>query len=88
MRKDLEKKHEEYQESVKKLNECNIELQKRVARCTYLKNKFLGFKNVNPEQAEAYVVRINAHKPSMQRLLEEIEELEHKVKTMPKVWIA
>ena len=80
--------HEKYQEAIAKLNEKNANLQQRVNRCSYLKqrlDKMVACRN--REQAEAYTQRINWHKPKLLEALEEIEILEEKISLMPKEYI-
>ena len=80
--------HEEYVKTVQKLNELNMRLKSRVKRCNYLKERFDANKKVrNYEQAEAYAIRINLHKPKLLADLEMIEELEDKLRSMPREWI-
>lgn len=79
---------EKYRETVEKLNQKNVELQQRIRRCEYLKqrlNLMVGCKN--REQAEAYTRRLNQHKPFLIEIMEEIERLEALLKKMPRQWI-
>ena len=79
---------EKYRELVRELNQKNIELQDRIRRCEYLKNRLHLMVNCkNREQAEAYTHRIRQHKPFLLKTLEEIETLEQQLKKMPRKWI-
>jgi len=78
---------ERYREVVKRLNELNLQLNSRVKRCNYLHRKAKEYKDVNFEQAQAYVMRIRWHKPKLLTLLEEITRLEDELKSMPREWI-
>ena len=79
---------EKYRDAVEKLNQKNVELQKRIKRCEYLKHRLnLMVRCKNREQAEAYTHRINQHKPHLLAVLEEIERLESRLKKMPRKWI-
>lgn len=79
---------EQYREIVAELNQKNLDLQKRIKRCEYLKqrlNLMVGCKN--REQAEAYTKRLNQHKPRLFDTLEEIGRLESLLKKTPRKWI-
>ena len=79
---------EQYRELVRELNQKNMDLQDRIKRCEYLRYRLNLMVNCrNREQAEAYTVRINKHKPFLLKILEEIEELESLLKKIPKTWI-
>jgi len=76
-----------YRELVKEINELHLNAQKRTARAQYLRNKADVNKKVNPEQAEAYILRLNLHKWKLILTLEKIEKLEEKLKDTPRTWI-
>lgn len=79
---------EKYREIVRRLNELNLDLKKRVARCEYLKDRLNAMVVCrNREQAEAYTLRINQHKPKLLDTLEEIEVLEDELRKTPREWI-
>jgi len=50
------------------------ELQQRIERVNYLVKKAESVAEVNPEQAEAYIARVNQHKPRILNLLKLLEE--------------
>jgi len=79
---------EKYREIVKRLNELNVDLQKRVKRCEYLHHRMnVMVRCKNREQAQAYTYRINCHKPKIMETIEEIERLEEELRKMPREWI-
>jgi len=79
---------EKYRELVRELNQKNVDLQKRLKRCEYLRVRLNAMVRCgNREQAEAYTWRINQHKPRLIDTLEEIEGLEKALKKMPRKWI-
>jgi len=79
---------EKYRKIVKELNEKNLNAQKRVKRCHYLRDRATAMMRCgNPEQAEAYAVRIELHKRKLIDTLEEIERLEAELKKIPRTWI-
>lgn len=78
---------EAYRRLVERISTLGLNLQERVKRCRYLKAKMEFYKHSNPEQAEAYRVRFESHKPKLGALMERIQELENALKRMPKEWI-
>jgi len=77
-----------YAKKMSELNTKNYELQKRVKRCTYLKQRLDLMVNCrNREQAQAYAARLNWHKPKLIDQIEELEKLEAELEQMPRTWI-
>lgn len=88
MNKNQQRNQEVRTRLIQEHSQINLLLQQRVVRCNYLKKRYDLLKSVNPEQAEAYAVRINWHKPKLLDLLEKITELEKQINAIPQVWIA
>ena len=79
--------NERYRAAVQELNTLKIAVDTRVKRCNYLKRGYETYKVINPEQAEAFVVRLHQHKPKLIDQLEKMEELEAQLRQMPKTKI-
>ena len=76
--------HEQYRKMVEELNTLKIEVDERIRRMNYLKQKIQGYMSINKEQAEAFVLRFNKHKPFLADKLKEMDRLEGVLKSIPR----
>ena len=81
--------HELYHRKVCELNETSQALQKRRARCDYLKDRMDAATSVwNVELAEAYADRLLSHQKLIDEVSKKVIKLKNELERMPRVWIA